>query len=96
MQFLVTAYDGTDDDAQGRRKKARDAHIEGAMLLKESGNIIAGGAILNEDDEMIGSTLYVEFESKAAVDQWLQNDPYVTGGVWQDIEVLPIRLAIKP
>ncbi|MDA1371672.1 MAG: YciI family protein [Proteobacteria bacterium] len=96
MQFLVTAYDGTDDDAQTRRKKARDAHIEGAKLLKKAGNIIAGGAILNEDDQMIGSTLYVEFESKAAVDQWLQNDPYVTGGVWQDIEVLPIRLAIKP
>ncbi len=45
---------------------------------------------------MIGSTLYVDFESREALDEWLNIDPYVTGGVWQDISVLPIRLAIKP
>ena len=96
MQFLVTAYDGTDDQAQDRRSAARPAHLEGAKLLKESGNIIVGGAILNDQDEMIGSTLCVEFESREALDEWLNNDPYVTGGVWQDITVQPIRLAVKP
>jgi len=45
---------------------------------------------------MIGSTLYMNFESRAALDQWLQSDPYVTGGVWVDIEVKPIRLVRSP
>lgn len=96
MQFMITAYDGNDEDALERRMTVRDAHIVGARELKEAGKLIAGGAILNEADQMIGSTLYAEFDSREELDQWLNNDPYVTGGVWKDITVLPIRLAIKP
>ena len=96
MQFFVTAYDGTDDEAPQRRAAARPAHLEVAGTLKTSGNIIVGGAILNDQDEMIGSAMCVEFESREALDEWLNNDPYVTGGVWKEISVQPIRLAIRP
>ncbi len=95
MQFMITAYDGKDDGALSRRLSVRDAHIEGAHRLKETGQLIAGGAILDEEDKMIGSTMFVEFDTKAELDQWLASDPYVIGKVWQDISVLPIRLAIK-
>ena len=95
MQFLLTAYDGKDDGALNRRMSVREAHINGANQLKEAGHLIAGGAILNETEQMIGSTMFVEFDSKAELDQWLASDPYVTGNVWQDISVLPIRLAVK-
>ncbi|MDB9969075.1 YciI family protein [Gammaproteobacteria bacterium] len=94
MQFLVTAYDGKDDGALDRRMSVRKAHINGANELKEAGHLIAGGAILDEAEQMIGSTMFVEFDSKAELDQWLASDPYVTGDVWQDISVLPIRLAV--
>lgn len=96
MQFMITAYDGKDAGALERRMTVREAHIAGARELKEAGKLIAGGAILNEAEQMIGSTLYAEFDSREELDQWLNNDPYVTGGVWKDITVLPIRLAIKP
>jgi|TARA_B110000914_G_scaffold157949_1_gene138901 uncharacterized protein YciI len=95
MQFLVTAYDGKDDGALDRRMSVRKAHINGANELKEAGHLIAGGAILDEAEQMIGSTMFVDFDSKAELDQWLASDPYVTGNVWQDISVLPIRLAVK-
>ena len=95
MQFLVTAYDGKDDGALDRRMSVRKAHINGANELKEAGHLIAGGAILDEAEQMIGSAMFVEFDSKAELDQWLASDPYVTGNVWQDISVLPIRLAVK-
>ena len=96
MQFMITAYDGADPEAPGRRMAARPAHLDGVHELRESGNLIAGGAILNEQDEMIGSTMYVEFDSRAALNDWLERDPYVTGGVWLDITVTPIRLAVRP
>ena len=96
MQFLVVAYDGKDKEAKNRRAAARPSHLAGAQELKEAGNIIVGAAILDENDEMIGSTLCVEFESHTDLDEWLANDPYVTEGVWQDITVQPIRLAVKP
>ena len=96
MQFLVVAYDGKDKDAKNRRAAARSSHLVEAQELKEAGNIIVGAAILDENEEMIGSTRCVEFESRADLDEWLANDPYVTEGVWQDITVQPIRLAVSP
>ena len=30
----------------------------------------------------------------AVLDTWLQTDPYVTGGVWVDIDVQPYRPAV--
>ena len=96
MQFLVVAYDGKDKDAKNRRAAARPSHLAEAQELKKAGNIIVGAAILDENEEMIGSTLCVEFESRADLDEWLANDPYVTEGVWQDITVQPIKLAVSP
>ncbi|MAX08749.1 YciI family protein [Gammaproteobacteria bacterium] len=96
MQFLVIAYDGKDAAAASRRTAARPAHLEGANHLNKAGNIIIGGAILNENNEMIGSTLCVDFNTREELDEWLSEDPYVTEGVWQDITVQPIRLAITP
>lgn len=37
---------------------------------------------------MIGSTLIVDFPSKSVVEEkWLKTEPYVTGEVWQSIEI---------
>ena len=94
MQFMIVAYDGTDQGALNRRLAVRDSHIAGAIELKNEGNLIAGGAILDDTGRMIGSTTYVEFESRAELDAWLERDPYVTGDVWRDITITPIRLAV--
>ena len=92
IEFLVMAYDGKDAEAKTRRLRARPAHLDNIAVLKAAGAFINGGAILDDQGEMIGSTLYMKFESRAALDEWLQSDPYMTGGVWVDVEVLPIRL----
>jgi uncharacterized protein YciI len=94
MQFLVVAHDGADDGAPARRAAVRDAHIDGAKAMAQSGAMICGGALLGEGGAMIGSACIVEFEDRAALDAWLADDPYVTGGVWQDIEVTPFRRAV--
>ena len=48
MQFMIIAYDGQDEGALNRRLAVRDSHIAGAIALKNAGNLIAGGAILDE------------------------------------------------
>ena len=94
MQYLVIAHDGTDAEAPARRQAARPEHIEGVKALKESGAMILGGAMLDHDGQMTGSACVVEFETRAEFDAWLENDPYVTGKVWQKIEVTPFRCAV--
>ena len=95
MQFLVIAYDGTDPGAPTRRQAVRDAHLVGARKLTAEGHFLIGGAILDDDGQMIGSTVIAEFPTRADLDAWLQSDPYVTGGVWQKIEVKPFRAAVS-
>ena len=76
--------------------QCRTAHLEGAKKLISQGNVINAGALMDED-KMIGSTLYVDFESDDDLDQWLQNEPYVTGKVWDmgKIQIVPIKLLPK-
>lgn len=92
MEFIIVAYDGTDPDALNRRMKAREAHLKHARLMKERGHFIEGGAILDEEGKMVGSTLLLRFDSRKELDQWLNNDPYKLGNVWIKIEVQPIKL----
>lgn len=95
MEFQVVAHDGRDAGALDRRLKAREAHLDGVRRMRAAGHFIAGGALLGEDGQMIGSTLYLDFPSRQALDEWLAQDPYVTGGVWIDIHVQPIRLVFR-
>jgi uncharacterized protein len=94
MQFLVVARDGTDDGALDRRQRTRPSHLESIQPLVDDGHILVGGAILSDAGEMIGSMLLVDFPERADVDAWLAGDPYVTRGVWREIEVTPFRTAV--
>jgi uncharacterized protein YciI len=93
MQFIVLAYDGTDSDAPERRLAARQAHLDAARSMKAAGHFLEGGALLNDDGQMVGSMLVMEFRTREELDQWLAGDPYVTGDVWKNISVLPYRRA---
>lgn len=93
MQFVLTAYDGTDKDALDRRMKVRPMHLEAVEKLRESGNFHFGGAILDDNEKMIGSVVVYEFPGWEEMEAYLETEPYVMGGVWQKIEVKPFRLA---
>jgi uncharacterized protein YciI len=94
MQFLVVARDGTDEGALERRQRTRPTHLDSIQPLVDSGNVLVGGAMLSGTGDMVGSMLLVEFPDRADVDVWLAQDPYVTGGVWQEVEVHPFRTAV--
>jgi uncharacterized protein YciI len=93
QQYLVHAWDGTDDQALERRMKARPAHFDNSRRIKTSGNFILGGAMLNEEGKMIGSTMVLQFETKEELQQWVDTEPYITGKVWQQIDIRPFRVA---
>jgi uncharacterized protein len=92
MQFLVTAMDYKDDQAIDRRIEHRPAHLDGVKKMIAAGSFLSGGAILDGSGKMIGSTLHLEFENREALHRQLDNDPYVAGKVWENIEVQEAKL----
>jgi len=93
QQYIVYAWDGTDDQALERRMKARPAHFDNSRRIKASGNFVLGGAMLNDEGKMIGSTMVVQFETKDELQQWMDTEPYITGKVWEKIDIRPFKVA---
>ena len=94
MQYLVIAYDN--EGVLEKRLEVREAHIEGARKMIAEGKIISVGALI-EDDQMVGSTAYVNFENDDEINEWLENEPYVTNGVWnmEEFQIVPVKLLPK-
>ena len=92
-QYLIIANDGKDDEALDRRKEVRPLHLAGAKRLKEKNNFVIGGAMLDDDGNMRGSIMIVQFETQDDFQNWYDNEPYITQGVWKTIEVKPFRVA---
>jgi uncharacterized protein YciI len=94
MQFLLIGYDGTDPEALDRRMKVRGEHLEKIEILKNAGECLVGGAILDDNGKMIGSMLIYEFPDRKLLEERLKDEPYFTEGVWNKVEIQPFRLAI--
>ena len=92
-QWVVHAWDGDDDEAQERRQATRPHHLDGVRELKRHGQFVIGGAMLDNEGRMIGSTMIVQFESEEELQAWLDREPYLLGGVWSRFEVHPFRVA---
>jgi uncharacterized protein len=88
MQFLVIGKDGADDDALQRRMAVREAHLRLGDEMELSGNRWYGAVILDENGKMIGSMAVMDFPSENQLQEWLAKEPYVTGNVWQTVEVM--------
>lgn len=92
MQFLLVAYDADDDDALTRRLAARDAHLKLVEKNKAAGHAKFGAALM-DGDTMVGSMMVLEYPSREALEAWLNEEPYVTQGVWDDISINECKIA---
>lgn len=93
-QYLITGYDHTDADAFKRRTDIRPHHLDALKQLKRQGNYILGGAILDDEGRMVGSTMIMQFETEEQLETWKQNEPYITMGVWETVDIKPFKVAV--
>ena len=91
MFFLVTAYDYLDSTAPERRLAARKSHLSYGESLVEKGFLVYATAILNSKEEMIGSLIVYEVETKKQLDEIMANEPYIKNDVWEKINIQKCR-----
>jgi uncharacterized protein YciI len=92
-QYVVTGYDYTDEGALARRMNVRPHHLDAAKEIKASGNYLMGGAILNDEGQMVGSVMILQFETDEELEAWKRNEPYITQKIWETVDVKPFRVA---
>ena len=82
MPFVLLAYDHTDDGAPARRQEARPAHLAGMDAEVAKGNMIYGGAMVDEEGQAIGSLIITNFATLDEAEAWLETDSYIANKVW--------------
>ena len=92
MHYLIMAYDATDGKALERRLAAREHHLASIGKLKSEDKALYGAALLDDAGNMIGSMLVVDFPTEEDLRQYLASEPYITGHVWEQVDVKPCRV----
>ena len=90
MRFIITAHDG--ENRLEKRMAVRPRHLEGMAKLGE--HIVLAGGLLDDGGKMKGSVLVLDLEDRAALDDYLKNEPYVAEHVWEKIEVETVNVVI--
>ena len=95
MLYAIIATDV--EDSREQRAANRPAHLERIQGLVDQGRLVLAGphpAIDSEDPGeagFTGSLIVAEFESLEAAREWAEGDPYVSGGVFSNVEVKPYK-----
>lgn len=80
-----------------KRLATRPAHLARLQQLDAEGRLIVAGAMpkdpSNPQASFYGSTMIVDFDSREALDAWLQDEPFLKEGVYSHIDVKPFNKA---
>ncbi len=90
MRFVVIAHDKP--NSLELRKSTRDAHL---AYMSEFDTLV-GGPMLDTNDDMCGSVVIFEAESKAEVEAIAANDPYMLAGLFESVVIRGFKTVMWP
>lgn len=83
MLFVIIGHDAP--DGREKRPAIRPAHLAHLEPLAQQGRLLLAGPFTDGS----GSLIVIDADSRAAVWEIVGRDPYVTGGVFNRVEVKP-------
>jgi uncharacterized protein len=93
FQYLIMAYDPGTAEGLAHRMVIRPLHLEFIKAYKERGEFIMGGAHLDDEQNMKGSTLILQFEDAEGIKTYEAKEPYIIHKVWKTYTIIPFRIA---
>ncbi|MCP5160470.1 MAG: YciI family protein [Hahellaceae bacterium] len=95
MYYAIVAKDYP--NSLDKRKSARPDHLARLNTLKSQGRLLLAGPLPAIDSEdpgeagFTGSLVVAEFDSLTDAEAWARIDPYVLGGVYEEVMVKPFK-----
>ncbi|WP_430420386.1 YciI family protein [Methylibium petroleiphilum] len=71
------------------RQRLRPAHRAHLDLIAD--RLAIAGPLLDEGGAMAGSLIVAEFADRAAVEDWLANEPFTVAGLYARVDIRPFR-----
>ncbi|MFW2077774.1 YciI family protein [Acinetobacter sp. ULE_I010] len=94
--FLITCTDN--ESTVEKRLATRPQHLARLEKLDAEGRVILAGAMPKDRENpqagFYGSTMILDFESREALDEWLQDEPFLKEGIYGQIDVKPFNKAL--
>jgi len=77
-------------NATAMRLELRPIHKD--YLAKMADKVAFAGPLKSDDDkEMVGSLLVIDFPDRAAANEWIRNEPFTKAGVYATVSVYPFE-----
>lgn len=83
MKFVIIGKDGV--DSARLRPIHRSAHLERLQAWAHQGKVILAGPLTDQ----FGSLIVVEAESLEEVQAFVNDDPYMRHGIFQEVTIHP-------
>ncbi|MFL2659508.1 MAG: YciI family protein [Alphaproteobacteria bacterium] len=94
MYFIFNALDKK--NSVELRTQNRQTHLEFLKTSEENNiKILLAGPRINENKQMIGSTLVVECENKDVLEKWLEKDIYNKVKLFENSEISEYKIVIN-
>lgn len=91
MKFIITCVDAP--GLADLRKQLRPSHLEYMIAAKDQ--IVFGGPVRTDDlSSTLGSVLVLEKGNRAAVEEFLRDEPYFKSGLFESVVVRAIDLMV--
>jgi uncharacterized protein YciI len=93
MLYMILGHEAP--GGSSKRATTRPAHVERLKALQAEGRLVLAGprpAIDAADPAaagFLGSLIVAEFPDLASARAWADADPYITGGVFERVDVQP-------
>ncbi|HEX3498691.1 MAG TPA: YciI family protein [Stellaceae bacterium] len=91
MLFVLMGMDRPGDGAEVRRRN-RAAHLQ--FVVENEDKFRYGGALLDDNQKMVGSLMMVELPDRQALDAFLKAEPYSRAGLFEPYIVRETRQVV--
>jgi len=91
MLFVLMGLDRPGDGAEVRRQNRAD-HLQ--FVVENEDKFRYGGALLDDNQKMVGSLMMVELPDRAALDEFLKTEPYSRAGLFEPYIVRETRQVV--
>ncbi|WP_323841369.1 MULTISPECIES: YciI family protein [unclassified Moraxella] len=92
--FAIIGHDVA--DSTSKRTEIRPAHIERLNALHAQNRLVIAGPtpIAHNEPTMSGSLIIAHFDDLAQAQAWVNDEPYLHGGVYSHVDIKPFIQAL--